>query len=799
MNMIRPRWRKVLTDLWDNKMRTLLVVASIAVGVFTVGTIASAYSILSEDMNVSFAASHPANIEIWTDPFGDDFIRSTEKVPGVAEVEGRYITDMRASRDGETWLNLNLVAIKDYEESNINLRDPIEGAQIPGEREIIISRSNFNDTGIQLGDLLQVQLSDGTLRYLPVVGIVQEQSSGRADFMALPNGFIAMSTLDWLDQPQSHNRLFATVSGDSDDEDVIQAVSAAIEEKLEKSGRGVYRTQVHKTNEHPMASVVLAILGVLGALGALTVLLSSSLIANTLNALLSQHLRQIGVMKLVGARSFQILGMYLVLILSFGVIASIIAVPLGSLAGYALAEFTADQVSINLQDFRFIPLAVLMQVSIALVVPLAAGFIPVNNGSKTKVRRAISGGRPGEPRTHISWLDHLVRRLRWLSRPWLLSIRNTFRRKGRLALTLFTLIIGGAIFIAVFNVRASMELWMAQLGQYFIADVSLNFDQPYRISEVEQAVFEVPGVKDIEGWSAASAEILKPDDSVAEDVQILAPPADSPLLDPDIVVGRWIYSGEPNALVVSDGIWDLYPDLQPGDGLRLKVVGEREDDWTVVGVFRFTGMLDSILAYADYETISQLTNLTNQAFSYRVVTDEHSIERQEEIGRALDRNLRARGFRVSDVEAGLATMREAAESINVLIGFLLIMALLTALVGSIGLTGTMGMNVLERTREIGVMRAIGAVDLKIIHAVIVEGLLIGLMSWIFAVLASFPISYLLLRIISQAMINAPIPLALTALGMVVWLLVVAALAVLASILPARNAARLTIREVLAYE
>jgi putative ABC transport system permease protein len=797
--MIRPRWRKVLTDLWDDKMRTLLVVASISVGVFTIGTIAGAYSILSEDMNVSYASSHPANIEIWTDPFDDDFIRSTKKVRGVAEAEGRHITNMRVSRDGESWMNLNLVAIKDYEASDINLRKPLEGAQIPGEREILITRSNFNDTGIRLGDILQVQLSDGTLRNLPVVGVVQEQSSGRGDFTALPNGFITMSTLDWLDQPQSHNRLVATVSGDSDDEDFIQEVSATIEDKLENSGRGIYRTQLHKTNEHPMASLVLAILGVLGALGALTVLLSSSLIANTLNALLSQHLRQIGVMKLVGARSFQILGMYLVLVLSFGVVASMIAVPLGSLAGYALAEFIADQVSIDLQGFRFIPLAVLIQVSVALVVPLAAGFIPVNNGSKTKVRRAISGDRPGEPRNRITGLDHLVRGARWLSRPWLLAVRNTFRRKGRLALTLFTLIIGGAIFIAVFNVRASMEQWMAQLGQYFIADVSLNFEQPYLISEVEQAVFEVPGVLDIEGWSAVSAEILNLDDSVAEDLQILAPPADSPLLDPDILVGRWIYPGEPNALVVSDGIWDLYPDLQPGDRLRLKVVGEREDDWTVVGVFRFSGMLDSVLGYADYKTISQLLNATNRAFSYRVVTDEHSLERQEEIGRALDQRLRARGFRVNDVEAGLATMRDAAESIDVLIGFLLIMALLTALVGSIGLTGTMGMNVLERTREIGVMRAIGAVDLKIINAVIIEGLLIGLISWLFAVLSSFPISYLLLRIISQAMINAPIPLALTPLGMVIWLLVVAILAVLASVLPAHNAARLTIREVLAYE
>ena len=84
LSFLRPRWRKVLADLWDNKMRTVMVVASIAVGAFAVGTITTAYVILSEDINASYASAHPANIEIVTDPFDDDLIHSVEKVPGVA-------------------------------------------------------------------------------------------------------------------------------------------------------------------------------------------------------------------------------------------------------------------------------------------------------------------------------------------------------------------------------------------------------------------------------------------------------------------------------------------------------------------------------------------------------------------------------------------------------------------------------------------------------------------------------------------------------------------------------------------
>ena len=66
--------------------------------------------------------------------------------------------------------------------------------------------------------------------------------------------------------------------------------------------------------------------------------LSSSLIANTLSALLTQHLRHIGVIKLVGGRRTQVLVMYLALIMAFGVLALLIAVPLGGQGAYGLSS-----------------------------------------------------------------------------------------------------------------------------------------------------------------------------------------------------------------------------------------------------------------------------------------------------------------------------------------------------------------------------------------------------------------------------------------------------------------------------
>jgi putative ABC transport system permease protein len=282
-------------------------------------------------------------------------------------------------------------------------------------------------------------------------------------------------------------------------------------------------------------------------------------------------------------------------------------------------------------------------------------------------------------------------------------------------------------------------------------------------------------------------------------MMILAPPENTTLLDPDLVAGRWLEPDDDRALVVSDAIWDEYPDFKPGDSLRIEIPGRRAEAWPVVGIFRFIDMAGDLLAYANYGAVSRLTNTPGQAISYRVVAGSETLDSQLALSRVLDQQLRERGYKISNVEAGKVRRQQQTQTINVLVVFLLTMAILTAVVGSIGLTGTMGMNVLERTREIGVMRAIGAVDREIIKSVVVEGLVIGLISWVVAVGLSFPISFLLLRIISTSMMGTIMPLEITPSGFVIWLGIVIFLSAAASTLPARSAARLTIREVLAYE
>ena len=185
----------MLADLWDNRTRTLLVVASIAVGVFAIGTIANAFAILSEDIDASYAAVNPPNITITTERFGDDFLNSVREMPGVSEAEGRQRLVVSVLLDGGPRESLELVGIKEIPDSKIGLLEPILGTAMPGEHEMLLSADFMSDPGYGVGDVLDIELPDGTMRRLPVVGLVADQSAEQ-DPTQLTRGTIDHGSLE---------------------------------------------------------------------------------------------------------------------------------------------------------------------------------------------------------------------------------------------------------------------------------------------------------------------------------------------------------------------------------------------------------------------------------------------------------------------------------------------------------------------------------------------------------------------------------------------------------------------------
>ena len=232
---MRPRWRKVLHDLFDNKARTLLVVFSIAVGVFSIGVIAGAYEIISKDMSASYAANQPANIDFLMENFDEDVLTSVRNAKTINEAEARRVFNVRVRVAGtEKWSTLDVVAFHDFAKNNVNLLRPLEGTGEPRKREVLLEQNALKDFNVGVGGKLEFQLPDGSTEIMPVVGVVQDIAMGAGDFLASPHAYMTMDTLPYMQQPELYNHIYATVSESGDDILHLRTVGADLKDKLEK-------------------------------------------------------------------------------------------------------------------------------------------------------------------------------------------------------------------------------------------------------------------------------------------------------------------------------------------------------------------------------------------------------------------------------------------------------------------------------------------------------------------------------------------------------------------------------------
>ena len=795
---LRPSIKKILRDFVENRSRSLLVITSITIGVFAVGMIGSGYLLLTQGTAASFANNYPAHITITTDPFDDSFVDMISRQEGIRHAEGRRTIPLEARNPGEEdWKNLYVSVNQEIENPMIKLLTPLRGSAIPEDRSLVLLEDGNEEIGSQVGNDLEVKLKDGTIQVFTVSGIVKDYTAGRDIIFESKRAYVAAETFPPLHETYAFDTLILRVSGDPYSLSHIQSIAAVINNKIENSGRTVYTSEIKTDADQPFSNYVQAIGLILLFIGLLVIVLSSSLIFNTMNALMAQHVRQIGVMKLIGAQRRVIISMYLSLVLIFGLISFLIAVPAGAFAGYLMSERLIPIINGYLVTTTPVPLfpsVILLQALVSIIIPLVAALIPILKGSRITIHKAFNSQKVSNGGSEKT-LDHFIFRFSFSDIIKKLSLRNTFRKRGRLILTLFTLSLGGAMFIAVFNVQLVLFNQIDRIVAYDSADIKLSLSQQHRIEDIRAITTTVDGVKEVEGWWTSSAQ-LNVNDQIFN-VSLVAPPHDSTMIEKGTATGRWVQPGETNSLVVNDAFYNVYPDLQLGDTVPLKINGKTED-WVIVGTYNYTGF-DEKRAFTSPEALIQRGDDPFHSSDFRINTKRHEIEYQKSRISEIKPLLDQRGYNIVSILSMEDLLETSTEKINLLILVLLIMAIITGSVGGIGLSGTLSLNVLERTGEIGILRAIGAGDRVITRLVLQEGIVIGFVSYIIGILLSLPVTRLLAGLVVNAIFSAPAGFALAPGGYIYWLLLTIMLSTFASLVPARSAARMTIRDVLAYE
>ena len=794
--MLRPRWRKVFADVWSNKTRTVLVVLSIAVGVFAIGAIAGANALLTREMTAAYLAVNPADISIYPDAFDDELVRTVRRIPGVADAVGGRAVSVRLQTGPDQWRDMTIYIVSDFKDMRINKVYPVEGAWPPANRELLVERASLPLTGAKIGDTVTIRLFDETLRRMRISGTVATPNLVPAALANQTYAFASLETLEWLGQPKDYTELNITVTGDRFDKEHIAEVAALVRNKIESSGRTVYFTYLPEPGRHPAHQVLQPLFLLLGFLGALSLFASCFLVVNTISALLTQQVRQIGVMKAVGARTSDVVVMYLMSVLLLGVMALLLAMPLAYLVAAGLTILISGLMNTDVTSLAM-PLEVwLIMIAVGLVVPLLAGMFPGFGGARVTVHEAISGYGLGKGRFGRGRIDHLLQRIHGLSRPLMLSLRNTFRRKGRLALTMLTLTLSGIIFMSVFSVRDSMLLTLDDALKYFNFHILGVFNGFYRTEQIEREALAVPGVIAAESWGFDTVRRVRPNETESDSLTMYAVPAETRMIIPTVLEGRWLLPEDENALVINSSVLGLEPDIKVGDMVTLKI-DRRETEWKVVGIVR--GIGGQAILYTHYPYFARVRGFTGRAAAVTLQIEPADAANQEQVAKQLEAHYKSVGIRLGITQT-IAVIRQQNELFfNILVVFLLAMALLLATVGGLGLMGTMSINVLERTREIGVLRAIGASNGAVRRIVVTEGIIIGALSWALAMIVAVPLAKVISDSVGMAFFQTPLSFSFSIGGALIWLALVTIIAAIASLLPAYNATRLTVREVLAYE
>jgi putative ABC transport system permease protein len=778
-------WRKAIRDFWHERARTVLVVLAIALGISAFAAVLSSYAILTRELDLGYLATNPASAVIRVDSVDDDLVKAILQNPEVSDAEPRRTISGQIKAGPAQWRNLILFVVNDYGNIRVSRLVPESGAWPPSMGEILIERDAFQVAKAKIGDAVTVKTANGVEQPLVVSGSVHDVGQAQARMENIVYGYINVETLVQLGENGTLNQLNILVAQNRFDEGHIKRVVADVEKVINSSGHQVYRTSVPQPGKHPHSDLTGVLLLSMSSFGLFVLVLSGILVINLLTAMMASQVRQIGVMKAIGGTRGQIARIYFSQALFLGIAALIVSVPLGIIGSRALCSYMAYFLNFDINSFA-VPFWVYAAVAlVGIAAPLLAAAFPVLRGTGVPVRVALSNFGLSQTTFGASAFDRALARIGGTFGVIVLALRNSFRRRVRLALTLLTLTAGGLFFMLALNVRASM---INTLDHMFAArkfDLSISLANPYELAKTERAVNNTPGIARAEGWFTTEM-------SLSERFNVVALPPDTRLLDLEIIEGRNLAPGDIDAIVVNNSLAGHEPKMRVGETVVLRIEGQ-ETTWHVVGISREA--FSPPVAYVPLSAMQQFyPSMVNSLRLALGNPDAISDVRAE-----LDRNLERQGVRARGSSTTAESRFGFDQHMLMIYVFLIVMSAIIGGVGGLGLMTTMSLNVFERRREMGVMRALGATPRIVWLIVVVEGVVIGLLSWTIAALLAWPISKAIGNLLVRVLFRSGLDFTLEPLGLLIWMLVSIGLSALASFLPAWRASRATVREALAYE
>ena len=771
--------RKAIADVTRRRLRTILVVLGIAVGVL--GLTAINITSASLSASIAFSANWASAPDFSFNVQAVDASLAPElaAVPNVKTVQfaTHFTTRWHTS---STPMSIGIVAFADLRDVKINTFELTAG-RLPGPGEIVMESSDRQLQNFAIGDRVTIETASG-LQQLRVVGMVRTPGQPGAGFLSFATAYMSADALGQITGISSANHIDVQLRNTAQ----VNATARALANVLRAHGVVILSAFTPGNNTVKTASE--AVFAITRVLAIIALMLTSFLIINTVTTLIAEQIKIIGTMKAIGGTRQKVMRSYLLSMGIYGIVGTALGIGLGIFAGYGFLSYLTNLFTLDLGSFQVTPGTLLISVVVGIGVPLLAAMLPLWLGTKITVRDAmtsygVSNGKSAPTR------DRLEQRMTWISQTTQLGMRSIFRKRGRAALTLLALMISG---IAFLSVSATSDLFTAGLNQfvdtYHMDALVATHPQPY--DQVRAQMLAVPNVARVERFDDMFVK------TAHGQFDLTGVETDTQMYRYRLIAGRWFQGDESNVLLISDVVAGKLH-LNVGDKVTFSDATDSAT-WTIIGeVFDHNNTLSGGTGITTIDDLYSFDRLpANLAAGFMVQVRDASPQAVERMANALDATLTRAGAS-PNIQTVQQIMASNQSQFQIVTAILYGVSVIIGLIGLLGLFNTLTISVLERRREIGILRSMGGTSRGIARVFWTEGMSLALIAWVAALIVGIPAAYAFVSFIGSVLL--PLPFTFSPVMLAVMLAFILLIATFASLGPALSASRVRVSDILRYD
>ncbi|MEW6981256.1 ABC transporter permease [Colwelliaceae bacterium 6471] len=804
--MLNTLWMKTWRDLWQNRGRSALVILSITLSTFTLGVILNSYAILSREMTNDFLKSNPTAISFNIERFDEDLLQKIAQQPAIDKVDARrQITGEIKTQNGE-WKPLLLFVLHDYKDIKLDVLRPEQGSWPPGNKQILIERQAVTVLGANVGEQVQLKTSAGLVASLEMSGTTHDVGLAQAEWENIVYGYISAQTLLNIGEQAYFNQLKVSLksSADGQEQSLQQMASAANQLKvwLSEQQYQVSNVKVAPPGEHPHANITGGMFMIQKVFAVLCCLLSAVLVFNLMSAMLSKHIAQIGVMKAIGASNQQVSQIYYRSVIVLGIIGMLLSLPLAYVVAIWYVDMLLPMMNFNVESYR-VPLWVLLiEIGMGIGVPMVAAFVPIKKASQLTIRETFMEYNQQQDH-HANWFERLVYQLSFSSPAISLAVRNSIRNRSRFILTMGVLAFAAALLMATFNITRTMNNTIAVEQASKNWGIALKFKQNVTVATVVDMLKDISGITATEAFNRSPAAIIDTHDESTEQSSAASDPhkllvtltklkPGSTMLNMPVITGRWL--SDDNAVdlpevVVSQMVIKHMPELEIGMSINIESQGN-------IRLFKLVGIVRNIGAASIYTRNTETLISANGLYLSTTTQSRSSLN---QLRKTLYSIAEQRGVPLSYINTAWQSVDVVEDHFEIIFYLMMLLTVIIIFIASNGIMLTMMTNIIERTRENGVLKAVGASNKELAKMLFFEAVFIGVLAWLVGCFVTLPLSFVVAYSLGILLIQTPFELVLQPMVFLYTLPITVVVTTIASMIPMKNMMKMPVREALIYE